>query len=229
MSQPVSIRAHVTSGGDPYVVALSPTVTLTKFSLGPMDNNAYLLQHQADDGEPVRLLIDAAADPDRILAVVGTPAPTTVVTTHRHADHWQALADVAEAWQPRLVAGRPDVDAIATGAWVENVEGVWDGDTVALGPDSLAVIGLVGHTPGAIALAYTSPEGATTLFTGDSLFPGGPGKTGSRADFASLLDDLETKVFDVFDDDTVVHPGHGDSTTLGAERPHLGEWRERGW
>ena len=90
------------------------------------------------------------------------------------------------------------------------------------------MIGLVGHTPGSIALAYTG-GGVPHLFTGDSLFPGGPGKTHVEEDFTSLMDDLERKVFDVFGDDTVVHPGHGDDTTLGAERPHLTEWRARGW
>jgi glyoxylase-like metal-dependent hydrolase (beta-lactamase superfamily II) len=69
----------------------------------------------------------------------------------------------------------------------------------------------------------------THLFTGDSLFPGGPGRTTSPQDFAGLMDDLEAKVFGRFDDATVVHPGHGDDTTLGAERPQLAEWRARGW
>ena len=90
------------------------------------------------------------------------------------------------------------------------------------------MIGLVGHTPGSITLCYVGGD-RTHLFTGDSLFPGGPGKTTSPADFASLLNDLETKIFDRFDDNTVVHPGHGDDTTLGAERAHLAEWRKRGW
>jgi glyoxylase-like metal-dependent hydrolase (beta-lactamase superfamily II) len=90
-------------------------------------------------------------------------------------------------------------------------------------------IHLRGHTPGSLAVLYRDPVGSAHLFTGDSLFPGGPGKTGSPADFTSLLDDLQTRVFDVLPDDTWVYPGHGDDTTLGAERPHLAEWRERGW
>ncbi|MGI8459902.1 MAG: MBL fold metallo-hydrolase [Propionibacteriaceae bacterium] len=220
--------AHVEPGGAPFVEQLSDTVTLTKFSVGPMDNNAYLLAW-SQGGEVSRLLIDAADEPDRIATLVGTPVPLTVVTTHRHGDHWQALPDLAAAWTPELVAGRPDVDAIATGAWLEDIEGVWDGDAIALGPETLRVIGLVGHTPGSIALAYEAPDGVSHLFTGDSLFPGGPGKTGSPEDFASLLADLQTKVFASFDDVTRVHPGHGDSTTIGAERPHLDEWRARGW
>ena len=106
--------------------------------------------------------------------------------------------------------------------------GVWDGDQIELGTESLEVIGLVGHTPGSITLAYAG-AGVTHLFTGDSLFPGGPGKTNNPKDFTSLMNDLENKIFNRFDDNTVVHPGHGDDTTLGTERPHLAEWRERGW
>jgi glyoxylase-like metal-dependent hydrolase (beta-lactamase superfamily II) len=214
---------HVEPGGEPLTLPLSPTVTLTKLSVGPMDNNAYLLR--ADGGS---LLIDAAADPERLLSVAGSTLDT-VVTTHRHGDHWQGLSAVAEATGADLLCGRPDVDAIATGAWVEGLVGLWDGDEVRVGDETLEVIGLVGHTPGSIALAFRAPDGVTHLFTGDSLFPGGPGKTSDPADFTSLMDDLEAKVFARFDDRTVVHPGHGDDTTLGAERPHLAEWRARGW
>ena len=112
---------------------------------------------------------------------------------------------------------------------MEGLVGAWDGDEVTIGDGELEVIGLVGHTPGSIALAFTGSDGVVHLFSGDSLFPGGPGKTSSPADFASLMGDLETKVFARFDDRTVVHPGHGDGTTLGAERPQLAEWRARGW
>jgi glyoxylase-like metal-dependent hydrolase (beta-lactamase superfamily II) len=214
---------HVEPGGEPLTLPLSPTVTLTKLSVGPMDNNAYLLR--ADGGS---LLVDAAADAERLLSVTGSTVDT-VVTTHRHGDHWQGLSAVAEATGADLLCGRPDVDAIATGAWVEGLVGLWDGDGVRVGAETLEVIGLVGHTPGSIALAYRAPDGVTHLFTGDSLFPGGPGKTSDPADFTSLMDDLEAKVFGRFDDRTVVHPGHGDGTTLGAERPHLAQWRARGW
>ena len=216
---------HVRPGGAPLLVRLSPTVTMTKLSVGgPMDNNAYLLQ--ARDGATV--LIDAANDSSRLLKLIGGEPVDTIVTTHRHADHWQALAAVDEHTSARLVAGRPDADAIEREAGVRDIERVWDGDTIELGPESLTVIGLVGHTPGSIALAYTS-GGVPHLFTGDSLFPGGPGRTDFEEDFASLMNDLEHKVFGAFGDDTVVHPGHGDDTTLGVERPHLTEWRNRGW
>ena len=93
----------------------------------------------------------------------------------------------------------------------------------------LEVIHLVGHTPGSIALLYRDPAGGPHLFTGDSLFPGGPGRTTNPQDFTSLMDDLETKVFGRLPDDTVVYPGHGADTTLGKERPAIPEWRARGW
>jgi glyoxylase-like metal-dependent hydrolase (beta-lactamase superfamily II) len=216
---------HVEPGGAPLLVRLSPAVTMTKVSVGgPMDNNAYLLQ--ARSGAAV--LVDAANDSHRLLNLIGRQPLDTIVTTHRHADHWQALAAVAQRTEARLVAGRPDAEAIEREAVVNGIERVWDGDTIDLGEETLAVIGLVGHTPGSIALAYTAGV-VPHLFTGDSLFPGGPGKTHLEEDFASLIDDLERKIFGAFGGDTVVHPGHGDDTTLGDERPHLGEWRARGW
>ena len=215
---------HVEPHGSPVVVRLSPSVTMTKISVGPMDNNAYLLQSASG----ATMLVDAANDSGRLLKLIGDKPVDTIVTTHRHGDHWQALAAVAEATGARLVAGRPDVDAIAAGADVGGLAGVWDGDEVELGEESLTVIGLVGHTPGSIILAYSGGR-PVHLFTGDSLFPGGPGRTGNPRDFRSLMDDLEAKIFGRFDDDAVVHPGHGDDTTLGVERPHLDEWRQRGW
>jgi glyoxylase-like metal-dependent hydrolase (beta-lactamase superfamily II) len=215
---------HVTPGGPPLVVPLYSSVTMIKISVGPVDNNAYLLQHRSGGS----LLIDAANDDDRLLKIISDKPLDTVVTTHRHADHWQALSAVAAATGARLICGQPDLEAISTGASVEGMVGVWDGDHLELGTERLEVIGLVGHTPGSIALCYAG-AGMSHLITGDSLFPGGPGKTTSPSDFTSLMNDLESKIFDRFDDATVVHPGHGDDTTLGTERPHLAEWRKRGW
>jgi glyoxylase-like metal-dependent hydrolase (beta-lactamase superfamily II) len=220
----VSGRGHVEPGGPPRVERLSPAVTLTKVSVGPMDNNAYLLAGSASS-----VLIDAANDAERLLGLVGQAPVETIVTTHRHGDHIQALEDLAGATGARLVAGRPDAAAIAADAGVAGVDEVWDGDSVPLGDESLEVVGLVGHTPGSIALVYRPSDGPTHLFTGDSLFPGGVGRTRSPEDFQSLVSDVESKIFLAFGDDTVVHPGHGDDTTLGKERPHLEEWRQRGW
>lgn len=196
---------------------------LTTRSVGPMDNNAYLLVNGPD-----ALLIDAAAEPSALLRMIAKMNLVGVVTTHRHADHLQALAAVVRATGTPAYAGSPDAATITEATGVTCRE-IWDGDTVALGDVRLQVIGLVGHTPGSIALAHTPDDAPDRLFTGDSLFPGGVGKTHRAADFDSLLNDVTSKLFDRFGDDTVVHPGHGAPTTLGAERPHLDEWRARGW
>ena len=200
-----------------------PGLRITKASVGPMDNNAYLLQCTRTDA---LLLIDAAAEADTLLALVGGRPLETVVTTHRHRDHWSALAPVVEATGARTVAGADDVVGIP----VATDQPVSDGDVVTVGDVRLEVVHLVGHTPGSIALVYDDPLGSPHLWTGDSLFPGGVGNTrGNADDFASLLNDVETKLFARLPDETWVYPGHGDDTTLGAERPHLGQWRARGW
>ncbi len=107
---------------------------------------------------------------------------------------------------------------------------VTSGDTVAVGDCSLEVIAVAGHTPGSICLLYRDPSGHPHLFTGDSLFPGGVGSTfGDDAAFAQLIDDVETRLFGALPDETWFYPGHGGDSTIGVERPHLEEWRERGW
>jgi glyoxylase-like metal-dependent hydrolase (beta-lactamase superfamily II) len=221
----VAGQGHVTPGGRPLVQKLSSNVTMIKVSVGPMDNNAYLLQPRTG----AAVLIDAANDAERLVSLISAQPVATIATTHRHPDHWQALGRVAATTAPaRLVAGKPDVEGIANGTGLQGLVGVWDGDRIELGDESLEVIGLVGHTPGSITLVYAGGTGAH-LFTGDSLFPGGPGRTTTPEDFTSLMNDLETKIFGRFGDDTVIHPGHGDDTTLGEERPHIPEWRARGW
>lgn len=197
-------------------------VHCTKISVGTMDNNSYLL----DAGDGPLVLIDAPTSSRRLLRAIGDRRLGAVITTHRHADHVQALAQVVAATGAKPYAGRPDAESIADQTGVRS-EPLWTGDELRIGSISLAVIGLVGHTPGSIALVLRGEP--THIFTGDSLFPGGVGKTHGPADFASLLDDVTREIFDRFDDQTVIHPGHGDSTTLGAERPHLGEWHRRGW
>lgn len=216
---------HAEPGGPAVTIELGGGATAEKLSVGDMDNNAYLLTC----GDAPAELIDAAAEPQRLEKLIAGRRVGTIITTHQHHDHIGALADLARATEADLVAGEPDVGAISRATGV-TPRGVWDGDSIPLGNGNLDVIGLVGHTPGSITLAWTPSDGGPThLFTGDSLFPGGPGKTNSKSDNESLLTDLTAKIFDRFGDDTVVHPGHGDATTLGAERPQLGEWRARGW
>jgi glyoxylase-like metal-dependent hydrolase (beta-lactamase superfamily II) len=211
---------EVATGGDPDVREL-PGLTITKVSVGPMDNNAYLLRAT---GTGEQLLIDAANEADRLLSLIGTAGLSTVVTTHQHADHWQGLAEVLSATGARSLAHPADAGGLPVPS-----EPVQEGDKITFGDRSLEVIHIVGHTPGSIALLYRDPAGTGHLFTGDSLFPGGPGRTTNPTDFGTLITDLETKVFGSMPDDTWFYPGHGKDSTLGVERPSVPEWRARGW
>ena len=214
-----------TSAHDSPVRFDAGNVSCTKVSVGPMDNNAYLL----DAGGPV-VLIDAADDAPRLLELIGDHGLVAVITTHRHHDHVGALAEVVRTTGAQAWAGAPDVEAIEQQTGVRSIP-VWTGDLIEAGGIRLEVIGLVGHTPGSIALVLRSgrADEPVNIFTGDSLFPGGVGATGSAQQFNSLLADVSTKIFDRFDDETIIHPGHGDSTTIGVERPQLAQWRARGW
>ena len=225
----VSYSGEVTPGGLPDTRELG-SLTITKVAVDEqMSNNCYLLTCK-HTGESV--LIDAAASSDVLLPLIGATPLTHVLTTHQHWDHHRALSDVVGASSAATVAGIPDAAAITEQTGVPITVEVKDGDTVPVGDCTLEVIALAGHTPGSIALLYddsASEGGHPHLFTGDSLFPGGPGRTTNPEDFTSLMDDLEAKVFDRLPDDTWFYPGHGNDSTLGVERPHLGEWRERGW
>ena len=225
--------------GGPTDVRELDELTVRKAAVGPMSNNAYLLTCRASGAQ---LLIDAADEPDRLLALVREGSAGArldlVVTTHRHPDHHGGLESIATVTGAATAAGADD----AAGIPVPTGRRLRDGDAIAVGHLTLEVIALRGHTPGSVALAYREPArnprhpapagsmpGRVHLFTGDSLFPGGPGRTSGAADFTRLLDDLTDRVFDRFDDSTWVYPGHGNDTTLGAERPHLQQWRARGW
>ena len=198
------------------------SLKITTLVVGPLENNVYLLRCTLTDQ---RVVIDAADEADRILAALDGGPVSRIVTTHRHPDHWQALAAVREATGAETVAGARDTEGIDVPTDTE----VSTGARVRVGACELEVIEVEGHTPGSIVLAYDDPDGDVQLFTGDAVFPGGVGKTWSAEDFRTLIDEVETKIFDRFDDDTRFHPGHGAASTLGAERPHLAEWRGRGW
>jgi glyoxylase-like metal-dependent hydrolase (beta-lactamase superfamily II) len=203
-----------------------PGATIIKASVGPIDNNAYLVTC-SETGDT--LLIDAANDADDLVDLVRKNAPklALIVTSHQHFDHWQALEAVVDATGAPSAAHEIDADPLP----VKPDRLLTGGDTIEVGKLTFDVIHLRGHTPGSVALALSGPAAgdATQLFTGDCLFPGGVGKTWQPGEFTQLLTDVTSRVFDRFGDDTVVYPGHGDDTTLGAERPHLGEWKERGW
>ncbi|PWU45700.1 Zn-dependent hydrolase, partial [Micromonospora sp. S4605] len=213
----MTYRGDVSPGGAPAVRELDQ-LTITKVSVGPMDNNAYLLRCRST-GE--QLLIDAANEAPRLLELVGDAGLATVVTTHQHMDHWVALEEVVAKTGARALAHADD----AAGLPIES-EPLADGDTVRVGDCPLEVIHLRGHTPGSIALLYRDPAGTPHLWTGDSLFPGGVGNTEKDPQrFAALIDDVEHKLFDRLPDETWFYPGHGKDSTLGTERPALPQWR----
>ncbi len=214
-------NGRVTVGGPADVHELGG-LAISKIAVGPYNNNSYLLRCRTTGAQ---VLVDAAAEPQRLLDLIGPEGVSLIITTHRHPDHWQALAEVKAA------TGAP------TAAHIDDVEGIpvptdlvlRDGDTIQVGDSSLTAIHLVGHTPGSIALLYDDPDGAPHLFTGDCLFPGGVGKTNTPEQFDTLYGGVVTRIFDPLPDETWVYPGHGDDTTVGTERPQLAEWLERGW
>jgi len=222
----VTYTGDVTPDG-PTELRELPLLQIRKATVGCMSNNVYLLSCVRTGSQ---LLIDAADDAPRIMSLLEEGGSggdlDTIVTTHQHWDHHGALAQVVASTGARTAAGEADADALPVLPTVRLAHG----DTLTFGDVTLGVIHLRGHTPGSVALVYDDPGGSTHIWTGDSLFPGGVGNVEKDPDrFASLLGDVQTRVFDVYDDDTWIYPGHGADTTLGTERPHLQEWRERGW
>jgi len=220
----VTYSGDVKVGGQPATREIDG-LTVTKIAVGPMDNNAYLLR---DTSTGQAILIDAANEAGRLIELIGDTPVSAIVTTHQHGDHWQALAEVHKHTGGETVAHPADADGIGVPA----SHLVRDGDVLTFGDASVSFIHLRGHTPGSVAVLYDAGgalASAPHLFTGDSLFPGGVGKTSSPATFTSLIDDVSERIFDRLPDATWVYPGHGADTTLGTERPHLGEWRQRGW
>jgi len=229
----MTYTGDVTPGGAADVREL-PDVIIRKASVSPQDNNAYLLTCRSTGRQ---LLIDAADDVQRLVRLVGEGVPgrepsgpagelDVIVTTHQHWDHHRALPDLAKITEARTAAGRDDATALPVAPAVL----LDHGDTVTFGDVTLDVVHLRGHTPGSVALILRSADGSVHAFTGDSLFPGGVGNTWKDPEkFASLIGDVEERLFAVYPDGTWVYPGHGKDTTLGRERPHLPEWHARGW
>ena len=200
---------------------MTDNLTLHQISVSEMDNNCYLLV-SGDEG----LLIDAADDARALLSLAEEAGAriTAVLTTHRHPDHHRALVEVLEKTGATHYASFLDAPALPAKVDVE----LNQGDVIDFAGHDLPVAVLRGHTPGGAALA-AEIDGQTHLFVGDSLFPGGLGKTTSESDFVRLFKDVTERLFNVHGDDAIVHPGHGDDTTLGAERPQLDVWWERRW
>ncbi|HYB14601.1 MAG TPA: MBL fold metallo-hydrolase [Streptosporangiaceae bacterium] len=220
----MTYTGDVRVGGPPDTREIDGLV-VTKIAVGPMDNNAYLLRC-ASTGQGI--LVDAANEAGRLIEMIGDTPVGMIVTTHRHADHWQALPEVQKHTGAEVVAHSADADYLP----VPVAHRAEHGEVLRFGDAAVSLIHLRGHTPGSIAVLYDAGgrlADGPHVFTGDSLFPGGVGKTNSPADFTSLLTDVTDRLFTPLPDATWVYPGHGKDTTLGVERPHLGEWRERGW
>ncbi|BBH15857.1 hydrolase [Nocardioides baekrokdamisoli] len=219
----MSYTGEVKPGGPADVRTLAQ-LEITKVAVDPtMSNNCYVLRCRRT-GEA--LLIDAADEPTTLAPLLD--GVTAIITTHQHWDHHRALPALADGRE--ILAGEPDADAITAATDVPVTRRLSQGDRVHVGECALEVIAVRGHTPGSIALLYQDPDGSPHLWTGDSLFPGGVGATfGDEAAFQELITDVEERIFQRLPDDTWFYPGHGNDSTLGTERPHLGEWRERGW
>lgn len=188
-----------------------------KVVVGPVDNNVFILRCKAT-GEAV--LIDAANEHERLLELCSRLGVRKVLETHGHWDHIQAVPAVRDAgYEVGVTAG--DAGMLPSYDFV-----LEDSSVVEVGRLRLHTIATPGHTPGSMCFLL---EGSPVLFSGDTLFPGGPGATKYEGgDFGAIIQSIDSRLFTI-DPATVVLPGHGDDTTIGTERPHLQEWVDRGW
>jgi len=194
-------------------------VEVHKVVVGPVDNNVFVVRCRAT-GEAA--LLDAANEHEQLLELCRTLGVRRVLETHGHWDHIQAVPAMREAGYEVAVtaADAPMLHEVGYDVLID------DAEVIEFGRLRLDAIHNPGHTPGSISFALA---GTPLLFTGDTLFPGGPGNTSFEGgDFDTIIDSITSKLF-TFPDDTIVLPGHGDDTTIGTERPHLDEWIERGW
>jgi glyoxylase-like metal-dependent hydrolase (beta-lactamase superfamily II) len=189
-----------------------------RFVVGPVDNNVYVVRCRRTG---VAALIDAANEHERLLEVVTTLGVASVLETHGHWDHIGAVEHVREAGIDVWVRAE-DADMLPGYDHL-----LQDDDVHAVGDLRLRTIHTPGHTPGSICFSLV---GTPVLFSGDTLFPGGPGATSFEGgDFPTIITSIEERLFRPYDGDTIVWPGHGAATTLGVERPHVDEWVARGW
>ncbi len=189
-----------------------------KLVVGPVDNNVFVLRC-TETGESI--LIDAANEHDKLLELADLLNVRRVLETHGHWDHIAAIPAMREAGYSVSVTAE-DADML------DSYDEILDDDTmIEVGRLRLRTIHSPGHTPGSISFKL---EGAPILFTGDTLFPGGPGATKfPGGDFPTIIKTIEDRFFRVLDDEVLVLPGHGDDTTIGTEKPHFDEWVARGW
>mgnify|MGYP001412496421 CR=1 FL=1 len=184
--------------------------------VGELDNNVYLV---ACSRTGRAVLIDPADEPERLLDLADGLSVQAVLATHGHPDHLGAAAPLRRAWEAPLYLHPAD----AARAALPGARLLADGQDIRFGQAALRVLHTPGHTPGSVCFL-----GGGYLFSGDTLFPGGPGATEGTAAFATIMASLRERLF-ALPDETMVLPGHGPGTTIGAERPCLDEWEQRGW
>ncbi len=192
-------------------------LAIHKVVVGPLDNNVFVVRCKAT-GEA--LLIDAANEHEQLLELCSSLGVRQVVETHGHWDHIQAVPALREAGYEVAVTA-------ADAGMLPSYDLLLDDDAeVRVGSIRLVTMLTPGHTPGSICFRI---DGAPVLFSGDTLFPGGPGNTATElGDFETIISSITSRLFSL-PDETIVMPGHGTDTTIGAERPHLDEWIARGW
>lgn len=227
--QQVTEFSHLSAPRDVQVLN-SDAHTYAVTTVGSMDNNCWLL---CRGGEA--LLVDAADDAEHLLGLAERLGVriTDVLTTHQHADHTRALADVLKATGARHHGPRLDAEALPVAP--DRVYGNDEGSREALDlagaqlPElGLQVVELRGHTPGGLAVLDLADGRVPRAWVGDSVFPGGVGKTNSPEQFEQLLDDVRDRIF-TLPEETRIHPGHGVSTSVGEEKGKVDEWAARGW
>lgn len=189
-----------------------------KLVVGPMDNNVFVLRCKAT-GDSV--LIDAANEHEKLLELCRALNVRRVLETHGHWDHIQAVPAIRDAGYEVGITG-------ADAAMLPSYDFVLDHDSVIeVGRLALHTILTPGHTPGSMCFRIA---GSPVVFAGDTLFPGGVGNTSFEGgDFPTIIESVDRLLFAALPADTIVMPGHGDDTTIGAESPHLQEWVDRGW
>jgi glyoxylase-like metal-dependent hydrolase (beta-lactamase superfamily II) len=186
--------------------------------VGPMDNNVYVLRCR-ESGDAV--LIDAANEHEKLLDLCDRLGVGRVLETHGHWDHIQAVPAVRDAGHRVAITAE---DAGMLPSYDDLLE---DDTVIPVGRLRLRTILTPGHTAGSMCFQV---EGSPVVFSGDTLFPGGPGNTSyPGGDFTRIIRSIEDRLFSPLSADTLVLPGHGDRTTIGAEAPHLQEWVDRGW
>ncbi len=190
-----------------------------KVVVGPYENNVFVLRCK-QTGDAV--LLDAANEHELLLELCRSLGVNKVLETHGHQDHIQAVPQVRAAGIDVGIASGDHVLINETYDFV-----IDDGDVYEVGKLKLHTIATPGHTPGSMCFRL---EGSPILFSGDTLFPGGPGATNYKfGHFDTIIRSIEDRLFRPLDAGTLVLPGHGTDTTIGNERPHLDEWVTRGW